>query len=98
MQNIEKGRQLEVATKLFLEKQGFTVYFWQEWALQKGLPLQDTGIDLVAEKDGDLYAVQCKNWSREVFWRDRGVCRYCEKAYCVLREVFGDKTAAEGDL
>jgi hypothetical protein len=33
----EKGRQLEVATKPFLEKQCFRVYSWQEWALQKGL-------------------------------------------------------------
>jgi Predicted helicase len=34
--------------------------------------LQDTGIDLVAEKDGYLYAVQCKNWDRAVSWRDVG--------------------------
>jgi predicted helicase len=68
----EKGRLLEVATKLYLEKQGFNAYLWQEWALQNGLSLQDTGIDLVAEKDGDLYAVQCKNWSRKVSWEDVG--------------------------
>uniref|UniRef100_A0A7C5X1G3 Helicase ATP-binding domain-containing protein n=1 Tax=Thermocrinis ruber TaxID=75906 RepID=A0A7C5X1G3_9AQUI len=68
----ERGRLLEIATKLYLEEKGFTVYFWQEWASQKGLSLQDTGIDLVAEKDGELYAVQCKNWSREVSWRDVG--------------------------
>jgi predicted helicase len=68
----EKGRLLEVATKLYLEKQGFKTYFWQEWASQKGLPLQDTGIDLVAEIDGELYAVQCKNWSRAVSWEDVG--------------------------
>ncbi len=72
MQNIEKGRLLEVATKLYLERQGFKVDFWPEWASQKGLPLQDTGIDLVAEKDGELYAVQCKNWSKAVYWRDVG--------------------------
>lgn len=73
MQNTaEKGRLLEVATKLYLEKQGFKVYFWQEWASQKGLPLQDTGIDLVAEIDGELYAVQCKNWSRAVSWENLG--------------------------
>jgi predicted helicase len=72
MQNIEKGRLLEVATKLYLEKQGFIAYLWQEWALQKGLSLQDTGIDLVAEKDGELYAVQCKNWDRAVYWKDVG--------------------------
>ncbi len=68
----EKGRLLEVATKLYLERQGFKVDFWPEWASQKGLPLQDTGIDLVAEKDGELYAVQCKNWSKAVYWRDVG--------------------------
>jgi hypothetical protein len=37
---IEKGRLLEVATKLYLEKQGFTVYLWHEWVSQDGLPLQ----------------------------------------------------------
>jgi predicted helicase len=68
----EKGRLLEVATKLYLEKQGFKTYFWHEWASQNGLPLRDTGIDLVAEKDGDLYVVQCKNWDRAVSWRDVG--------------------------
>jgi hypothetical protein len=45
MQNVEKGRLLEVAAKLYLEKQGFTVYFWPEWASQKGFSLQDTGIE-----------------------------------------------------
>jgi len=72
MRNVEKGRLLEVATKLYLEKQGFKVDFWPEWASKKGLPLQDTGIDLVAEKDGELYAVQCKNWNRAVSWRELG--------------------------
>jgi predicted helicase len=68
----ERGRLLEVATKLYLQEQGFKTYFWSEWASQKGLSLQDTGIDLVAEIDGDLYAVQCKNWDRAVSWRDVG--------------------------
>jgi len=68
----EKGRLLEVATKLYLQEQGFKTYLWHEWASQKGLPLQDTGIDLVAEKDGELYAVQCKNWGRAVSWKDVG--------------------------
>ena len=72
MQNVEKGRLLEVATKLYLQEQGFKTYLWQEWASQKGLSLQDTGIDLVAEIDGELYAVQCKNWDRAVFWKDVG--------------------------
>jgi len=68
----EKGRLLEVATKLYLENQGFKTYFWSEWASQRGLSLQDTGIDLVAEINGDLYAVQCKNWDRAVSWKDVG--------------------------
>jgi predicted helicase len=72
MQNVEKGRLLEVATKLYLQEQGFKTYFWSEWASQKGLPLQDTGIDLVAEMNGNLYVVQCKNWDRAVSWRDVG--------------------------
>jgi predicted helicase len=59
----EKGRLLEVATKLYLERQGFKVYFWQEWASQKGLPLQDTGIDLVAEKDG---GADCEHFTVQV--------------------------------
>jgi predicted helicase len=68
----ERGRLLEVATKLYLQEMGFNAYLWQEWASQNRLPLQDTGIDLVAEKDGNFYAVQCKNWEREVSWRDLG--------------------------
>jgi len=39
----ERSRLLAVATRLYLEKQCFTVYFWQEWALQKGLSLHDKG-------------------------------------------------------
>jgi hypothetical protein len=35
--NVEKGRLLEVATKLYLQEQGFKTYLWHEWASQKGL-------------------------------------------------------------
>jgi len=66
----ERNRLSEVATKLYLEKQGFTAYLWHEWVSQRGFSLQDTGINLVAQKDGDLYAVQCKNWDIEISWRD----------------------------
>jgi hypothetical protein len=45
---MESGRLLEVTTKLYLEKQGFTVHLWHEWVSQRGLSLQDTGIDPVA--------------------------------------------------
>jgi predicted helicase len=72
IENIEKGELLELATRLYLENMGFTVFSWKEWASQTEFPLQDTGIDFVAEKDGELYAVQCKNWKREVSWKDLG--------------------------
>jgi Predicted helicase len=65
-----RGRLLEVATKLYLEKQGFTAYLWHEWVSQRGIYLQDTGIDLVAHKDCGIYAVQCKNWDIEISRRD----------------------------
>jgi len=71
-ENLEKGRLLEVATKLYLEDEGFTVYFWKEFASKNGFTIQDTGIDLLAEKNGQLYAVQCKNWNNEVSWKDLG--------------------------
>jgi len=71
-ESLEKGRLLEVATKLYLEDEGFTVYSWKEFASKNGFVLQDTGIDLVAEKNGQLYAVQCKNWNKEVSWKDLG--------------------------
>jgi Predicted helicase len=71
-ENLEKGRLLELATKLYLEDEGFTVYSWKEFAVKNGFVLQDTGIDLVAEKNEQLYAVQCKNWNKEVSWKDLG--------------------------
>jgi predicted helicase len=70
--NLEKGQFLELATKLYLKDDGFTVYSWKEFASKNGFPTQDTGIDLVAEKDGQLYAVQCKNWDNAVSWKDLG--------------------------
>jgi predicted helicase len=72
LENIEKGKLLELATKLYLENMGFTVFYWKDWSLKEKLSLQDMGIDLVAEKDGELYAVQCKNLKREVSWKDLG--------------------------
>jgi predicted helicase len=71
-ENLEKGRLLEIATKLYLEDEGFTVYSWKEFASKSGFVLQDTGIDLVAEKNGQLYAVQCKNRNKEISWKDLG--------------------------
>jgi len=70
--NLEKGELLEYAVKLYLKDEGFNAYSWQEWASQKGFKIQDTGVDLVAEKDGQYYAVQCKNWDRKVSWKDLG--------------------------
>jgi Predicted helicase len=70
--NLEKGKLLEYAVKLYLKDEGFDAYSWQEWASQKGFEVKDTGIDLVAEKDGQYYAVQCKNWNKKVSWNDLG--------------------------
>jgi predicted helicase len=70
--NLEKGQLLELATKLYLEDEGFTVYSWKEFASKNGFIIQDTGIDLVAEKNGYLYAVQCKNRNKEISWKDLG--------------------------
>jgi predicted helicase len=39
---------------------------WYTYAKQNGLSGQDVGIDLVAYKNGEAYAVQCKNWERSV--------------------------------
>jgi hypothetical protein len=36
----KRGKLLEVATKLYLQEQGFKTYFWSEWAFQKGLLLR----------------------------------------------------------
>jgi predicted helicase len=70
----EKGRLLEIATKLYFERvmPVEAVYYWRDWAHQQGLPLQDTGIDLVAIFEGQPWAIQCKLWQKEVDWSDLG--------------------------
>jgi predicted helicase len=70
--NLEKGQLLELAAKIYLEDEGFIVYSWKEFASKNGSLIQDTGIDLVAEKNGQLYAVQCKNRNKEISWKDLG--------------------------
>jgi len=70
----EKGRLLEIATKLYFERvmPVEAVYYWRDWAHQQGLPIQDTGIDLVAIFEGQPWAIQCKLWQKEVDWSDLG--------------------------
>jgi predicted helicase len=70
----EKGRLLEIATKLYFERvmPVEAVYYWRDWAHQQGLPIQDTGIDLVAIFEGQPWAIQCKLWQKEVDWPDLG--------------------------
>jgi len=70
----EKGRLLEVATQLYFEaeKPVEAIYTWSDWAVHNGLPLQDTGIDLVALIQNEAWGIQCKNWAREVDWNDLG--------------------------
>ena len=68
----EKGKVLEKAVELFLRDMGFRVYSWEEWARKNKISAKDLGGDLVAEKDGEIYLVQCKNWERRVGWKDLG--------------------------
>jgi len=61
------GKQLEEATAHYLSVVwGADVTDWYTYAKQNGLSGQDVGIDLVAYKNGEAYAVQCKNWERTV--------------------------------
>jgi len=61
------GKQLEEATAHYLNVVwGADVADWYTYAKQNGLSGQDAGIDLVAYKNGEAYAVQCKNWERSV--------------------------------
>jgi predicted helicase len=68
----EKGKVLEKAVERFLRDMGFKVYSWEEWARKNEISAKDLGGDLVAEKDGEIYLVQCKNWERRVGWKDLG--------------------------
>jgi predicted helicase len=68
----EKGKVLEKAVELFLRDMGFRVYRWEEWARKNKISAKDLGGDLVAEKDGKIYLIQCKNWERRVGWNDLG--------------------------
>jgi len=61
------GKELEEATAHYLSAVwGADVIDWYTYAKQNGLSGQDVGIDLVAYKKGETYAVQCKNWGRTV--------------------------------
>ena len=62
----EKGKILEKAAEIYLRDLGFKVYTWREWAGKRGADRRDMGIDLVAEKDNKVWAVQCKNWDKPV--------------------------------
>jgi predicted helicase len=65
------GKQLEEVTAHYLSLVwGAEVVDWYIYAKQNGLSGQDTGIDLVAYKNGEAYAVQCKNWERSVSIND----------------------------
>jgi hypothetical protein len=72
----QKGKILELATKLYLEnklKNVYTsanVYFWEDWARKNGFDPMDIGIDLVVEVGGELWGVQSKNWKNQVDWND----------------------------
>ena len=72
----QKGKILELATKLYLENKlknvypSANVYFWGDWARKNGFDPTDIGIDLVVEVGGELWGVQSKNWKNQVDWND----------------------------
>ena len=72
----QKGKILELATKLYLENKlkniypSANVYFWEDWARKNGFDPMDIGIDLVVEVGEELWVVQSKNWKNQVDWND----------------------------
>jgi len=70
---MEEWKLLEATAKrYFIEEYKAKVWLWKEYAREKGVSEQDTGIDLVVELDGKLYGVQCKKWGKEVKLNDLG--------------------------
>jgi predicted helicase len=73
LSEFEKGEYFEKLVKVFLENdtlQGQTydkVWLFKEWAVERGLPSNDTGIDLVARHaDGSGFcAIQCKFYAAD---------------------------------
>jgi len=69
----EKGDYFEKLVKVFLENDTLSgqnydkVWFFKEWAAERGLPCNDTGIDLVARHaDGSGFcAIQCKFYAAD---------------------------------
>jgi predicted helicase len=92
----EKGKVLEKAVELFLRDMGFRVYSWEEWARKMGISAKDLGGDLVAEMDGKIYLVQCKNWERRVGWKDLGsfigllITKNFDGGYIFAKEITTD--------
>jgi predicted helicase len=73
LSEFEKGEYFEKLVKVFLENdtlQGQTydkVWLFKEWAVERGLPSNDAGIDLVAQHaDGSGFcAIQCKFYAAD---------------------------------
>jgi len=79
-----KGECFEVFCSLFLKEKGYNSWLLSELTEQQrqqfNLGRQDVGIDIVAEKNGDYYPVQCKfrkptkdckgRQVHRVMWRD----------------------------
>jgi predicted helicase len=69
----EKGEYFEKLVKVFLENDTLQnqsydkVWHFKDWAIEKGYPVKDTGIDLVARhSDGSGYcAIQCKFYASD---------------------------------
>lgn len=73
LSEFEKGEYFEKLVKVFIENdtlQGQTydkVWLFKDWAAERGLPANDTGIDLVAQHaDGSGFcAIQCKFYAAD---------------------------------
>jgi len=80
---MDKGRELEIKTRIYFERRGYQV--------QK--PPKDLGVDWVVWIDGKKYAVQCKNWEGKVGLAHLGTfltqldTKGFEGGYLVVREI-----------
>jgi hypothetical protein len=77
--SIQKGLTLELAIKLYFEDKfpSANINFWKDWAKSRGFEHRDIGVDLVIEINGDLWAVQTKNWKNKVNLSDIGTFLAC---------------------
>lgn len=67
------------------ETQGYDVSYR---GIEKGL--EDGGIDLICQKNGETLFVQCKNWSKEKFIYEKHICQLFGATQYYADELFHD--------